>query len=150
MNRYDVFVILSLIILIVSPIVLVTYTFTEPANLPLMSFIGVWPVDQPLVFPSSVAVLFGFAWIIISLIQTFNIANITRGKYNLVLAWILLVLTAAIQYFIVTEFVIPHIEFWRNAYRRVDVNVFPQLLLNSPLLIYTLLNLGNKRVINSE
>jgi hypothetical protein len=150
MNRYDVFVILSLIILIVSPIVLVTYTFTEPANLPLMSFIGVWPVDQPLVFPSSVAVLFGFAWIIISLIQAFNIANITRGKYNLVLAWILLVLTAAIQYFIVTEFVIPHIEFWRNAYRRVDVNVFPQLLLNSPLLIYTLLNLGNKRVINSE
>jgi hypothetical protein len=115
-----------------------------------MSFIGVWPVDQPLVFPSSVAVLFGFAWIIISLIQTFNIANIIRGKYNLVLAWILLVLTAAIQYFIVTEFVIPHIEFWRNAYRRVDVNVFPQLLLNSPLLIYTLLNLGNKRVINSE
>ncbi|MFW9869277.1 MAG: hypothetical protein ACFFEL_06595 [Candidatus Thorarchaeota archaeon] len=144
MNRYDLLIILGLVVLIASPIVVVVYRFTEPP-IPLAYPIGLWPVDNPLVISGSVTVWFSFVWLVLSAIQALNIANTTRGSYRLVFAWIILVFTIVIQNAIITQYVVPQIEFWSDASRHIEVNIIPQMVLNCSLVFYSISRQINHR-----
>jgi len=136
-TRYDVLVLLGLVLLFISPILMVRYTFIEPP-IPLVFHINVWPVFNPLAIPNYVTLSLSFLWTILALIQAFNITIATRGKYNLVFAWIILVISAVIQYVIITGFVVPSIQLWAYASHTIDLNIVPLVLLNSGLFFYSL------------
>jgi hypothetical protein len=145
MNRYDLLVIMGLIVLFITPILTVQYELIEPPNLPVGDHISIWHIPSSLVMPNIISVLLIIAWTLLSLIQAFNIVYVTRRKYKLMPAWVILLLTVAIQYMIITVLVIPFIEFVRDAHRIVDVNIFPPLILNSALAFYTCSHLGQNR-----
>ena len=145
MNRYDLLVVIGLIVLLMTPILTVQYRLTEPPNLPIGDYISISHIPSSWVMPEIISVLLIITWVLLNLIQAFNIVYVTRRKYKLTLAWVILLLTAAIEYMIITVFVIPFIEFVEDAYPIVDVNIFPPLILNSTLAFYTCSHLGLSR-----
>ena len=149
MNRYDILVIIGLITIIASPFVVIVYRFTEPP-IPLVFYIGVWPVAISHVISYSVAASFSFTWIVLSLVQALNTANATRRRYRLLLAWVIFVFAVVAQYVIITEFVVPQVGFIGDAPQGVEVNIFPQMVLNSGLVFYSLSRLISHPAVNTS
>jgi hypothetical protein len=61
------------------------------------------------------------------------------------LAWIILAITALIQYIVITRFVFPALEYWSDASRNVEFNFIPPLLLNIGLLFYSFARLAARQ-----
>lgn len=149
MNRYDILVIIGLIVIIISPFVVVVYRFIEPP-IPLVFHIGVWPVAISHVISYSVAASFSFAWVVLSLVQALNTANATRRRYRLLFAWVIFVFTVVAQYVIITEFLVPQVGLIGDARHSVEVNIFPQMVLNSGLVFLSLSRLIGHSVANTS
>ncbi|MFW9910632.1 MAG: hypothetical protein ACFFEF_18915 [Candidatus Thorarchaeota archaeon] len=145
MNRYDLLVIMGLIVFFMTPILIVQYYFIEPPNLPVGDYISIWHIPSSWVIPQIISILLIIAWTPLIMIQGFNVAYVTRKKYSLMTAWVILLLTAAIEYMIITVLVFPFIEFAGDAHSIVDLNIFPPLILNSALAFYTCSHHGQTR-----